>query len=114
MKKEFFISHLSLAWKFGENVLIYITNEDLQNSDPTVLMFSFRFKSFHISRLERILKLATFEKVNLNDKEIQNHYRDQVALNIPEKTILESLTTFEKRKSMSETTRKQLSSENKS
>jgi hypothetical protein len=83
MKKETFISHLSLAWKFGENVLIYITKEDLQNSDPTVLLFSLRFKSFHISKLERILKLATFEKVNLIDKEIQNHYRDQIALNIP-------------------------------
>lgn len=97
MKKGDEISQLTLAWKFGESMLVYLKNGDNQRDDPAVLVYSLMFKSFHVSNLKLLLKLASFERVNYYDEGLQNYYRDQIYGIMPENMILESLVAFETR-----------------
>lgn len=91
------ISHLKLAWKFGESILLYIRNEEVNHPNPKILMYSLRFKAFHIPELEKLLKIVPFEKVDLEDEAIQNYYRIQIIKNFPTAMIYDSLAAFEKK-----------------
>ena len=88
------ISHLTIVYKFGPNVLLFIKNEDILEYDPATLMYNLMFKSFHIGRLQRMLRLADFEKIDTNDENLQNSYRNQVYGIMPQAKLSKSNTEF--------------------
>jgi len=88
------ISHLTIVAKFGTTILLFIKNEAVLENDPPTLMYNLRFKTFHIGHLQKMLALADFVKVNASDENLQDEYRNQVYIFIPEVKIIESINVF--------------------
>ena len=94
MSTEINISHLTLVWRLGENVLLIVKNMDVHKNDSMSLMYNLTFKSFHIIPIQRVQKLEHFVEVNPLDEKIQSHYRNQIYRLIPNDKIIESIDAF--------------------
>ena len=96
MPKELNSSNFKLVWKLQDEILIYIRIEDIFKNDPMAIMFNLQCKTVYVFRLQRMLKLATFEAIRPSNEDIQNCHTDRLKKILPREKICDSLMTIQR------------------
>ena len=95
MKNLYQIDDLTPIAMGSERLLLFVRNEDVDNSECLALKVNLSSKEYHIELLQRFLKFGLYEEIEQDTKLIE-HYRYKVDSAMPDEVLVNMLVNFTK------------------
>ena len=86
-------SDLTAVAKLGDQIVLFVRNEDVDNPNAEAIQYNFGLQEYHIGLCARFCKFTPFEPIDPSST-LQRYYRNLIYRNLPMETFVHSLIDF--------------------